>query len=234
MSSSIFPFGPSPHPLSHPPVVCSRWIWLTDRRSGLTNDGGDPQSPYFAPAECDTTLQTETRWFWAEDQPLRSLEEMVDVYHRTVGRNCQLELDLAPDRRGLVPDRHAERYRQLGDFIRACYGAPVTPAAAAQNETGVYALAFDQPTPIDRVVLMEDQTDGQVIRSFEVYAQIADGEPAGSSWTRVVAGSSVGHKRIALLDGVVTVTSVMVNTTYVDVPKWRSVTAHLCDQVGRA
>ena len=27
-------------------------------------DGGDPHSPYFNPAECDTTLQNSDRWFW--------------------------------------------------------------------------------------------------------------------------------------------------------------------------
>jgi hypothetical protein len=29
-----------------------------------TNAGGDPDSPIFSPAECDTTLQLLDRWFW--------------------------------------------------------------------------------------------------------------------------------------------------------------------------
>ena len=56
-------YGISPHP--------ARWIgtemgnapdpnWST----GITNDGGDPDSPIFCPAECDTTLQSNDRWFW--------------------------------------------------------------------------------------------------------------------------------------------------------------------------
>jgi hypothetical protein len=56
-------YGVSTHP--------ARWIgtemgiapdpnWST----GVTNDGGDPDSPIFCPAECDTTLQNEDRWFW--------------------------------------------------------------------------------------------------------------------------------------------------------------------------
>lgn len=40
--------------------------------TGVTNDGGNPNSPYFCPAECGTTLQTEDRWFWGQGQPLRS------------------------------------------------------------------------------------------------------------------------------------------------------------------
>ena len=32
--------------------------------TGTTEDGGDADSPVFCPAECDTTLQNEDRWFW--------------------------------------------------------------------------------------------------------------------------------------------------------------------------
>jgi hypothetical protein len=32
--------------------------------TGISADGGDPDSPIFCPAECDTTLQTFDRWFW--------------------------------------------------------------------------------------------------------------------------------------------------------------------------
>lgn len=203
-------------------------IWST----GVSNDGGDPTSPYFAPAECDTTLQTEDRWFWGEDQALRSLSEMIDVYHQTVGRNCLLELDLAPDRSGLIPARHAARYKELGDFIHSCYESPASHPVNTTTPTGV-SLTFDYPTSIDRIALMEDQTHGQVIRSYEVYAKVVDAEEMDGTldvpWTLVSNGSSVGHKRIDLFGDAITVTDVLVNATkYVDTPQWRSVAVYLC------
>ncbi|KAJ0120961.1 Alpha-L-fucosidase 1 [Diaporthe amygdali] len=202
-------------------------IWST----GVTNDGGDPSSEYFAPAECDTTLQTGDRWFWGEDQPLRSLDEMIDVYHQTVGRNCILELDLAPDRSGLVPARHAARYKELGDFIQSCYGSPLQVTNSTTEDS--VALSFEHPTSIDRIVIMEDQADGQVIRAYEVYAKIVDSEEQNGTldvpWSLVSNGSSIGHKRIDLFDKPLTVTGVVVNATkFVDSPKWRSVNVHLC------
>ena len=202
-------------------------IWST----GVTNDGGDPSSEYFAPAECDTTLQTGDRWFWGEDQPLRSIDEMIDVYHQTVGRNCILELDLAPDRSGLVPARHAARYKELGDFIQSCYGNPLE-ATNSTTEAGV-ALSFEHPTSIDRIAIMEDQADGQVIRAYEVYAKIVDAEEMNGTldvpWSLVSNGSSIGHKRIDLFDNAITVTGITVKATkYVDEPKWRSVSVYLC------
>lgn len=160
---------------------------------------------------------------------------MIDVYHQTVGRNCLLELDLAPDRSGLVPARHAARYRELGDFIRSCYGQAVTRGVTNTTTaaTGSVSLAFDHPTSVDRIALMEDQTAGQVIRAYEVYARIVDAEEMNGTldvpWTLVATGSSVGHKRIDLFDKAITVTDVVVNATkYVDVPKWRSVEVFLC------
>ncbi|KAK2595478.1 hypothetical protein QQS21_006818 [Conoideocrella luteorostrata] len=202
--------------------------------TGLT-DGGDPNSPYFNPSECDTTLQTGDRWFFGVGQPLRSIEEMIGVYHTTVGRNCLLELDVAPDRSGLIPAEHAARYKQLGDFIKSCYGKPIPHSRGRNEDKGVYHMKFDYPTAIDRIQLMEDQANGQVIRSYEVYAKIVDiGGVNGTldvPWTLVSNGTSVGHKKIDIFEKPATVTGVMVKSNYVDVPKWRSVTVHLCDQL---
>ncbi|KAI1270009.1 alpha-L-fucosidase [Xylariaceae sp. FL1019] len=204
-------------------------IWST----GVSNDGGDPASPYFAPAECDTTLQTGIRWFWGVDQPLRSLDEMIDVYHQTVGRNCLLELDLAPGRNGLVPEAHATRYKELGDFIRSCYGSSVAPEIANTTTSTDIVFTFEIPTAVDRIVIMEDQSSGQVIRAYSVFAKVV--EPGNASktsdvqWTLLSSGESIGHKRIDIFEETIVVTAVTVNATkFVDTPVWRSVTFHLC------
>lgn len=98
----------------------------------------------------------------------------------------------------------------------------------SQNNKSVYSLTFGKPTSIDRIVLIEDQTNGQVIRSYEVYAKIASSH-AHVPYTLIANGTSVGHKRIDLLNKTISVTDVLVNSTYVDIPKWRSVSVHVCD-----
>ncbi|CAG8982115.1 hypothetical protein HYALB_00003207 [Hymenoscyphus albidus] len=197
--------------------------------TGNTDDGGDPKSPFFNPAECDTTLYTPTRWFFGDGFPLRNISELVGVYHTTVGRNCILELDFSPDTRGLIPDSHVALYKQLGDFVRTCYNNPINSTETTpQGSDGSYSFKYDTPTLIDRIVLMEDQTNGQVIRSYSVYVKMADVPDA--PWTLVSQGTSVGHKKIDLFVSQVSVMEVMVNSTFVDVPKWRSVAAHFCDR----
>ncbi len=49
--------------------------------------GGDPDSPYWCPAEVDTTLQNADQWFYNPGVGLRSLEVLKGVYHTSVGRN---------------------------------------------------------------------------------------------------------------------------------------------------
>ena len=212
--------------------------WSSLKRfSGYTNDGGNSTSPWFCPSVCDTTLQTGDRWFYGVDQPLRSIEELIAVYHVSVGRNCLLELDLSPDRSGLILGSYAARYKQLGDFIKSCYGSPVNTnnTQGTANDDGTYTLKFGYATSIDRIMLMEDQTNGQVIRSYQVWAKVIDDGVSDGTldvpWTQVSNGTSVGHKKIDLFAEAITVTEVMVSTTFVDTPKWRSVSVHLCDQL---
>jgi len=178
-------------------------------------------------------LQLRDRWFIGP-VGLRSFSEMVDVYHNTVGRNCLLELDFTPDRNGMVPASYAARYRQLGSWIRACYGSPVAPAQILPgSQKGEFVLAFDHPIAIDRVVLQEDQSNGQVIRSFSLFAKILP-EPSAKipselPWTPLSSGKSVGNKRIVLLPKAITITTISVNTTFVDTPILKAFQVHLCD-----
>lgn len=51
----------------------------------------------------------------------------------------------------------------------------------SSNEKGQYTIRLGKPTSIDRVVLMEDQMNGQVIRSYQVHAQIVDSWDADSA-----------------------------------------------------
>ena len=60
---------------------------------------------------CD--LQNGDKWFWDPGAGLRTLSELVDVYHGTVGRNSNLLLDIAPMPNGSIPADAKLRYVQL-------------------------------------------------------------------------------------------------------------------------
>jgi len=152
-----------------------------------------PDDPSFLPTGCDTILMTPHTWFWVPGMGVRSLAEMITVYHATVGNNCVLELGFATDKTGRIPDDQVERAKQFGDWIRSCYDTPV--ASASAKAAMVVAIKVPAGRAVDRVLIQEDLAQGQRVRSYVVDATV-DG---GKTWAQVSNGTAVGHKRIDLL-----------------------------------
>lgn len=143
-----------------------------------------------------------------------------------------LMLDLTPDRTGLIPSAYARRYKQLGDFIRSCYDNSILPSERITSENSlVYILSFDSiPITIDRTVIREDQTLGQVIREYIIDVQLVD-SLNDNTWTTVVQGTSIGNKKIDIWQaGPQLVNAIRLTITKtVDTPVIKSFTAHLCN-----
>jgi len=129
-------------------------------------------------------------WFWApnEDRLVYPLENLIEMYYTSVGRNCTLILGVVPDRDGLVPEADFRRYEEFGKEIRRRFGKPL---AKTSGEGDVVELALPRPARIDHVSVMEEISQGERIRAYEV-----DGLTGASDWRRLCEGISVGHKRI--------------------------------------
>ena len=57
---------------------------------------------------------------------------------------------------------------------------------------------------VGRVVLMEGQAGGQLVRNFTLEGRLG----AGAAWAPLAAGQSIGHKRIVVLNATVVLTAV--------------------------
>jgi len=139
-------------------------------------------------------------------------------------------LDLTPDRSGIIPPAYANRYKELGDFIRSCYGTSVVPSFQNSSvDSLVHMQVFDSPVSVDRSVIQEDQTRGQVIRAYIVTALIAISKDQ-NEWIQVATGTSIGNKKIDLWrQGTLLVRAVKLNITkMIDIPVLRAFTVHLC------
>jgi alpha-L-fucosidase len=144
-----------------------------------------------------------------------------------------LMLDLTPDRTGLIPPAYARRYKELGDFIRSCYGTAIEPTQRLTfHHSSLHILRFDSaPVTVDRSLIQEDQTNGQVIRAYTIDVQPAN-TTNSTEWVKVAQGTSVGNKKIDVwLSGAQLVTAVRLNITKaVDTPVIKAFTLHLCNQ----
>ena len=140
-------------------------------------------------------------------------------------------LDLAPDRTGVIPPLHAQRYKELGDFIRSCYGTSLLSDERFTSDNSlVHILTFETPVSIDRSVIQEDQTMGQVIREYTVDVILANAT-TNDDWVTVAEGTSVGNKKIDLWkSGPLLINEVRLNITkVVDTPTIKKFTVHLCN-----
>ena len=125
---------------------------------------------------------------------------------------------------------HACTDKEFGDWMRGCYFDSGVAGEAentlADSSGAVLLLEFGSAKPIDRVVIREDQTEGQAIRGWEIR-----GETANGTWRVLANGSSVGNKWITLLSNNITVTALKAVVT-ASAPgsqgKIRSTSGHLC------
>ncbi|MGB7548170.1 MAG: alpha-L-fucosidase [Terracidiphilus sp.] len=164
------------------------------------------------PVEADTPLHND-HWFWHphDEATLKSVDELIAIYDKTVGRGGQLMLGIAPDKRGLLPDADVARLKEFGDAIRARYAnnlaldhLPADPNSASAldgdqdtfwsapsgSHHSVLEVDFSKPVIFDHALTMEWLNDGQHVQKYSI--EVWD----GGGWRPVVSGYAIGHKKI--------------------------------------
>jgi alpha-L-fucosidase len=152
------------------------------------DNSGDPLGKFYRPHLGTTTDGLSTGgWMWHGPRQVQPLERRMQVYYETIGRGAGVLVNLAPDRRGLVPANLVTAAREFGDEIRRRFGSPVVQSKAKDPQQ---TLRFPAPHRIDHVVTMEELASGQAIAKYLLEAQV-DGQ-----WRTLVEGRTIGHKRI--------------------------------------
>jgi len=185
---------------------------------------GDPEGEHWLPAMSDAPLRGHGghEWFWepGDEGLVHPLEDLVDMYCRSVGHNSTLILGLTPDDRGLLPDADVARLAELGEALDAMFGDPV----ASRDDVGPGAVVrLDLPADraFDAVVIQEDIRHGERCRRYALEL-LRDGE-----WREIGAGTCIGHKRIHRLDASHEGESLrLVVTGSIALPRIRHLSAH--------
>ncbi len=157
-------------------------------RSGVsTAKDGDPDGTAWLPSEVDTRLRAG--WFWSptNENTLKSLDELMAIYYRSVGHGAVLLMNQTPDRTGLIPEPDVRRTAEFGAEIRKRFADPL---AESHGSGRTIELDLKRPRRIDHIVAMEDLAQGQRVREYRVEGL------AGGEWKELVRGTSVGQKKI--------------------------------------
>ncbi|MBQ5953057.1 MAG: alpha-L-fucosidase [Lachnospiraceae bacterium] len=138
----------------------------------------------YVPAEIDTSIRKD--WFWRRHQRPKSLKKLFRIYLNSVGHNACLNLNIPPDRNGLLDERDVKRLLEYGDLLRRTFGKPVPYEIIKQTETEIVMRTECPIREIEFVVLQEDISFGQRVECFE----ILEGESV------IYRGNTIGHKQI--------------------------------------
>lgn len=176
----------------------------------------DERELVWYPAEVNTSIRPG--WFYhaSEDDQVKTVEELLNVYYGSVGGNATFLLNIPPDRRGLIHENDVKRLREFGDALRRTFQhnlAAIASASASETRSGYDAghildgnkdtywapeegteqalleIDLQREASFDHVVLQEYRYS-QRIERFKLEYQ------AAGEWKPLYAGTVVGYKRI--------------------------------------
>lgn len=182
------------------PVPCFNTVNSVDF-SVQTDKKDELEESKWLPAECDCMMRLRN-WFYSEkdEDTVKSLDELVGLYYYSVGRGANLLINIGPDRRGLLPEKDANRLMELGSEIKRRFESPIATKDNFVREGFRYVCKFDKLVLVNHLIAGENLSEGEHVFSFKIFIKPF---PHGKE-IQVYEGKNIGHKAICQFQTVVT------------------------------
>ena len=169
---------------------------MTGRNLGWRNTNA--RFLHWYPAVADVSVRSG--WFWKPqtDGSVKSPDELMRIYENSVGRNAGLQINIAPDARGRIPDGDAAALKEFGERVRKYFAVDLAAGDNAhvmdsEDRLGrrKKSVAFSTPVQARYLVLQEDISKGQRVEFAEVTVTTSSGQrlsyPIKSiGWKRII------------------------------------------------
>jgi alpha-L-fucosidase len=189
-------------------------------RFGLEN--GDS----WVPGEVNTSIRPGWFYHTNEDNRVKTVPKLLDIYYSSIGRNATLLLNFPIDTRGLIHENDAKAAKDFAAVVKKTFAvnlAEKTKISASNvrgnskefgaektidgNKDTYWAtddgitnasltIDFPKPTIFNRFLVQEYIRLGQRVKAFTVEAFV-DG-----AWKEVAKATTIGYKRILRFPGV--------------------------------
>ncbi|KAM0846289.1 hypothetical protein ACQ4PT_055774 [Festuca glaucescens] len=208
--------------------VAGRTCWSPFNKSDVTIGGivaeysrsGDLFGEDWVPAECDVSIRPG--WFWHASEKPKSATTLLDIYYKSVGRNCLLILNVPPNTSGLISDEDTQVLQEFTEIRRIIfsqnYAANATVSASSVRggldnlqfapsnalQDGIYSywapqegqasweMLFDLKRSASFNVLQLQEPIQMGQRVIEFHVDILVGE----LWQTILEGTTIGYKRL--------------------------------------
>jgi alpha-L-fucosidase len=171
---------------------------------------GQEEGTHWVPTETDVSIRPG--WFYhaSEDDKVKTVAHLWDIYLNSVGLNSNLLLNLPVDRRGLVHETDVERLMGLKTQLDATFAqnliASAAPSELSDGDRNTFELLqsgeshrieIELTTPVEANLfsVQEAIQFGQHIQSFRFF--VAD---ESGNYKNVYEGTTVGNKRMITFD----------------------------------
>jgi alpha-L-fucosidase len=146
---------------------------------------GDRDGTVWRPGETDVSIRPG--WFYhaAEDDRVRSADNLVELYFSSVGRNSKLLLNVPPTRDGLLHATDVARLGGMRELLDVIFAEDLRPRV----EQG-------RPVAVTLADLREDITLGQAVARYTLEG-LVDGQ-----WRDLSRGETIGYRKLDRLEPV--------------------------------
>lgn len=163
---------------------------------------GEMNGAQYVPAECDVSIRPG--WFYhkSEDSQVKTVAHLMNIWYRSVGRGCNLILNIPPDQDGLFSPADVARLMEFKKARDAEFAHRVRPTSISASvdrgagyeawrvdkdgkdgywsapdgvRKGSITLEFGKSVAFNRVKLKENIALGQRVAQFALYVKTATG-----------------------------------------------------------
>jgi len=157
---------------------------------------GDRDGTVWRPAEVDVSIRPG--WFNhpAENESVRSVDNLVELYFTSVGRNGKLLLNVPPTTDGLLHPTDVERLGGMRRALDQLFANDVSSTAKRDwritgARTGELVVDMGRVTPINVIRLEEDIARGQLVVAYR-----EDGAGEDGVWRELSRGTTIGYTKL--------------------------------------
>ena len=189
---------------------------------------GHEDGTHWVPAEVDVSIRPGWYYHPSQDNQVKTLQQLVDIYYHSVGRNANLLLNFPVDDKGLIHEKDVEQVSKLAEALKTDFaielasGKNVTATNTRGNSSQYRAsnvndgngetywatennitnasvvIDLEEPVEFNRFVIQEYIPLGQRVKGFTVEAMVED------NWNLLASETTIGYKRILRLPTVKT------------------------------
>lgn len=181
---------------------------------------GHKGGTHWVPAEADVSIRPGWYYHPEQDTQVKSVTDLMHIYHKSVGRNANLLLNIPVNPKGRISPQDSARLMEFHAALQKAFSRPLATRAeisASCTATGgkaysleqltdgnpdtwwvsgndcpvpVLELSFPEKTEVAAILLQEGIRLGQRVERFTVEAFVQN------TWKEIAAGTTIGYKRI--------------------------------------